>query len=248
MTHTADHQGPADPARLRDEVAAASRALAVAGLTDMVWGHASVRDPAGRGVWMKASGWGFEEVDAERVVLVAPTGEVLDGAGKRHIEYPIHTEIMALRPDVGCVVHTHAPALAAFASLDEPLRAISHDGVPFAKLPRFTRTGALIASGDLGRALADTLGDANGALMPHHGAVTAGPDAPTAVMYAVLLERACRTQLMAMAAGGPRTWSDEAEVAFKNEQIWNPGQLSAGYDYLVRTAPGDRIAPRGTTL
>ena len=219
---------------MRDEVVRASRALAFAGLGDMVWGHASVRDPDGRGAWMKASGWGFEEIDAERVVLVAPSGEVLDGAGKRHLEYPIHTEIMDRRPDVGCVVHTHAPALAAFASLDEPLRPISHDGVPFAQLPRFTVTGALIASADLGHALAQTLGDANAALMPHHGAVTVGPDPATAVMYAVLLERACRTQLTAMAAGGPRTWSDEQETAFKNDQVWNPGQLAAGYRYLTR--------------
>ena len=35
------------------------RALAAAGQADMVWGHPSVRDPEGRGVWMKASGWGF---------------------------------------------------------------------------------------------------------------------------------------------------------------------------------------------
>jgi ribulose-5-phosphate 4-epimerase/fuculose-1-phosphate aldolase len=222
----------ADP--MRDEVVRASHALAVAGLTDMVWGHASVRDPDGRGVWMKAAGWGFEEVDAQRVVLVSPSGDVLDGDGRRHLEYPIHTEIMAQRPEVGCVVHTHAPALAAFASLDEPLRPISHDGVPFARLPRFIRTGALVATSDLGRALAETLGDAHGALMPHHGAVTAGPDAATAVMYAVLLERACRTQLTAMAAGGPRTWSDEEETSFKNEQVWNPTQLAAGYDYLAR--------------
>jgi len=219
---------------VREEVVQAGRALAVAGLSDMVWGHASVRDPDGRGVWIKASGWGFEEVDAERVLLVAPSGDVLDGTGRRHIEYPIHTEIMDRRPDVGAVVHTHAPALAAFASLDEPLRPLSHDGIPFARLARFTRTGALIATAELGRALAETLGDGNAALMPHHGAVTAGPDPATAVMYAVLLERACRTQLMAMAAGGPRTWSDEDETAFKNEQVWNPAQLEAGYRYLLR--------------
>lgn len=36
----------------------ASRALGAAGLSDMVWGHASVRDPDHRGVWMKAYGWG----------------------------------------------------------------------------------------------------------------------------------------------------------------------------------------------
>ena len=218
-----------------EEVVTASAALAVSGLTDMVWGHASVRDPGGNGVWMKASGWGFDEITAERVALVTLEGEVADGAGPRHIEYPIHTEIMAARPEVNCVVHTHAPALAAFASLNCPLRPISHDAVPFERgLPRFTVTGALIANRELGRALADELGDASAILMPNHGAAVAGPDPATAVMYAVLLERACRTQLMAMAAGGPVTWSDPAEAAFKRDQVWNHRQLEAGYQYLVR--------------
>jgi len=39
--------------------AVGNRALAAAGQSDMVWGHASVRDPGGRGAWMKSSGWGF---------------------------------------------------------------------------------------------------------------------------------------------------------------------------------------------
>jgi L-fuculose-phosphate aldolase len=216
----------------------ASQALAAAGLGDMVWGHASVRDPEGRGVWMKSSGWGFEEIDERKVVLVSPAGDVVAGTGKRHLEYPIHTEIIARRPDVGAVVHTHAPALAAFASLDVDLQPLSHDAVPFTypQLPRFTDTGALIATPELGRALAAVLGDANAVLVPNHGAATAGPDIQTAVMYAVLLERACRTQLLALAAGGPRRWSDEAETQFKRDQVWNPGQLHAGWDYLVRRA------------
>ena len=52
-------------------VVRACRALAAAGLTDMVWGHPALRDQDGRGVWMKASGWGFEEITASRVVLVS---------------------------------------------------------------------------------------------------------------------------------------------------------------------------------
>jgi ribulose-5-phosphate 4-epimerase/fuculose-1-phosphate aldolase len=221
---------------VRELVVQASQALAAAGLGDLVWGHASARDPDGRGVWMKASGWGFEEIGQDRVVLVSPQGTVLDGAGRRHLEYPIHTEIMARRPDVGAVVHTHAPTLAAFASLDRALRPISHDAVPFTypQLPRFLGTGALIATPELGRALADGLGQANGILIPCHGAVTVGPDVETAVMYAVLLERACRTQLLALAAGGPATWSDEAETVFKRDQVWNSEQLHAGWHYLVR--------------
>ena len=66
---------------------------------------------------MKCSGWGFEEIDAGRIVLVSAQGEVLAGDGPRHIEYPIHTEIMAARPDVGAVVHTHSAAACAFAAL-----------------------------------------------------------------------------------------------------------------------------------
>lgn len=221
-----------------EQVVRASRALAAAGLTDFVWGHAAVRDPDGRGVWMKASGWGFEEIDTERVLLVSFDGQVLSGTGTRHIEYPIHTEIMRRRGDVGCTVHTHAPALSAFASLGVPLLPMSHDGVLFCDppVPRFTLTGTLIATAGLGTALAGTLGDARACLLPTHGAVTGGPDAATAVMYAVLLERACRTQLMAMAAGEPRVWSDSAEVRAKREYIADPRQQQAAWQYLLRTA------------
>ena len=219
------------------------RALAAAGLTDMVWGHASVRDPDGRGAWMKASGWGFEEVQPDRVLLVSPDGEVLAGRGTRHIEYPIHTEILGRRSDVGCVVHTHAPALSAFASLSVPLLPISHDGVLFCDppVPRFTATGALIATAELGRAVADALAQASACLMPQHGAVSLGPSVEAAVMYAVLLERACRTQLMAMAAGGPQVWSDAGEAQLKRHQVWNGDQLEAGWQYLL--GRGEPMSP-----
>lgn len=185
---------------------------------------------------MKAAGWAFEEIDAERVVLVDPTGSVLSGHGRRHLEFHIHTEIMAARSDVVCVVHTHAATVNAFASLDRDLHPISHDGVPFVypQIPRFTETGALIATPELGQSLAKALGEANAILIPNHGAVTVGPDAATAVMLSVLLESACRTELLAISAGGPRYWSDEHETRFKRDQAWNHTQLDAGWQYLVR--------------
>lgn len=219
-----------------DTVVAASSALATAGLSDLVWGHASVRDPDDRGIWMKAAGWAFEEVDAARVILVDPAGRVLAGEGGRHLEFHIHTQIMEARRDVGCVVHTHSPTVNAFASLARELHPISHDGVPFTypQIPRFTKTGALISTPELGRSLAAALGDADAVLIPNHGSVTVGPDAATAVMLAVLLERACRTELLAVAAGGPEYWSDETETHFKRDQAWNHAQLDAGWRYLLR--------------
>ncbi|HEX8008795.1 MAG TPA: class II aldolase/adducin family protein [Trebonia sp.] len=230
------------PASDGDSVALAvngCRALAAAGQADMVWGHPSVRDPQGRGAWMKASGWGFEEIDASRIVLVSPDGAVVAGDGLRHIEYPIHTEVMAARPDVGAVVHTHSAAACQFAALDVPLRPLDHAGslVCYPDIPRFGLTGGLIKHRDLGRAVAEALGDANAMLLPQHGIVTAGPDIPTAIMTAVLLDRACRTQLTAMAAGPLRVWGSEADTIAKRADVWAPSQIRAGYEYLLRQAP-----------
>jgi ribulose-5-phosphate 4-epimerase/fuculose-1-phosphate aldolase len=221
----------------------ASRALAAAGQTDMVWGHASIRDPGGLGAWMKSAGWGLEEIDAGKIVLVGPDGAVLDsgvaeGGGPRHIEYPIHTEIMAARPDVGSVVHTHSSAANEFAALDVPLRPLDHAGSLFCypDIPRFTLTGGLIKTRELGAALAGALGGAPACLMPQHGIVAVGPDAPAAVMTAVLLDRACRTQLTAMAAGPLRRWGDEEDTVAKRADVWSSRQLRAGWEYLLRRA------------
>src|SRR3984885_10430707 len=150
---------PANAVEAITLAATGNRALAAAGQSDMVWGHASVRDPEGRGVWMKCSGWGFEEVDEQKIVLVTPDGKVLYGLGRRHIEYPIHTEIMARRSDVGAVVHSHSDAANAFSALDVPIRPLNHAGSLFSypDVPRFTLTGGLISTRELGQALAEAL-------------------------------------------------------------------------------------------
>src|SRR3954447_24439166 len=109
--------GPGDPtSALRAEGALGCRVLSLEDQGDLVWGHVSARDPQGRGVWMKASTYGFEEVGAEQVLLVGRDGHVVEGEGRGHAEYAIHTEVMAARPDVGSVVHTHARDAVALAA------------------------------------------------------------------------------------------------------------------------------------
>jgi L-fuculose-phosphate aldolase len=216
----------------------ACEALAAAGQADLIWGHHSLRDEAGRGVWMKAAGWGFEEIDASRIVLVSPSGSVLHGDGRRHIEYPIHTEVLAARPDVGSVVHTHSAAANAFAALEKEFKPLDHAGALFAypQIPRFTLTGGLITTPALGSALATALGDARAMLLPQHGIVAVGKDTPTAVMTAILLDRACQTQLTAMASGPIRRWGAEADTLAKINDAWSDTQINAAWNYLLRRA------------
>lgn len=214
----------------------ACRALAVAGQQDMIWGHAAVRDPKGAGIWIKQSGIGFDEVGYHDVQLVGWDGTLIQGRGRVHVEAHIHLQIMQVRQDVTATVHTHPPAVNAFSSLDEPLRAISHDGVLFAdpQIPRSPLSGDLIADPDRGRALAQALGSHLACLMPRHGLVTAGPTDAEAVMAAVLLTSACDQHLKARAAGEIRSFSDADEISQKKKHAWPPSQITAGYRYLVR--------------
>ncbi|HEY7965469.1 MAG TPA: class II aldolase/adducin family protein [Solirubrobacteraceae bacterium] len=222
---------------LREQVALGCRVLEGEGQGDLVWGHVSARDPAGRGIWMKASALGFGEIGADQVILVSWDGEVLEGDHPRHAEYPIHTELMRARDDVGCVVHTHAPWAVAFASTQAPLLPVSHEPTLFVPpdVARFTLTGDLILTRELGEALAATVGGRNAALMVHHGIVTCGENVPRAVMAAVLLERACRANIRSLAAGGPKTWSSDEEALAKRDHCYGPRQLSAAWEFLVRS-------------
>jgi ribulose-5-phosphate 4-epimerase/fuculose-1-phosphate aldolase len=232
-----------DESEVRQTVCDGGYVLTAAGQSDLIWGHVSARDPAGRGVWMKPAGLGFEEVEAEDALLVSPAGEVLRGSGRRHIEYAIHTEVLSARPDAGAVVHTHAESSIAFAALGVPLRPLSHDGVLVVPpdLARFTGTAGLIQTSQLGQDLARSLGARNAVLIPGHGVVTVGPDVLTAVMTAVLLDRACRVQLSVEAAGGPATWTSDEESLRKRAECWPRAQLEAGYAYLLRQAATRRL-------
>ena len=226
---------------LRELVSLGCRVLGAADQGDLIWGHVSTRDPDGRGVWMKGAGLGFEEVRPADVVLVSWDGEVLAGSGRRHAEYPIHTEVMRARDDVGSVIHTHSPAAVALGALGVPLRAISHEANLFVPpdLARFTDTGDLVLTADLGQRVATALGDRNACLLVNHGIVVAGPDVPTATVSAYLLDRACRMQLTAMSAGGWASWSSPEESLAKREHCYPDPLLQGAWDYLVR-----RLQPR----
>ena len=223
---------------LQEEVAQGCRVLGAAGQSDLVWGHLSARDPHGRGVWMKASTFGFEEITPDRVLLVDGDGQVVQGTGRRHAEYPIHTEIMAARDDVGAVVHTHCASAVALGATGHPLQPLSHEATLFVPpdIARFTQTGDLILTAELGKALAATLGDRNAALMVNHGIVVAAADVRTAVVTTVLLDAACRMQLQVLAAGGAAHWSWEAEALAKRDHCYPDQLVTHAWEFLLRQA------------
>ena len=220
---------------LREVVATGCRVLGENGHDDFIWGHASVRDPSGRGAWLKAAGIGLTEVTPSNVHLVDRSGELIEGDGSLHVEYPIHLEIMAAHPRVGAVVHSHPPYSIALGASGVDLLPVSHPGTLFAAgLSRFDETGDLIVTADLGQRLAQALGDADAMLMVNHGIVTVGTDLPSAVVRAIVLEHACRHQLLTSSFGGKMQWSSPEEAQAKLARIWPDPQIALVWDYLVR--------------
>jgi L-ribulose-5-phosphate 4-epimerase len=228
--------GSASVVELRREVSLGCRILGAEGQDDLVWGHVSARDPGGRGAWMKAAGLGFEEVGPDDVLLVDEEGGVVGGEGRRHSEYPIHTEILLARPDVGAVTHTHPEHAVALAAAGEPLRAVSHAANLFVPpdVPRFTKTANLLRSREQGRDLAEALGDQHAVFLVNHGIVTVGRNVPDAVVRAVLLEQACSVQLKVRGYGGRPSWSSPEESLAKRETIYTEAGLRQVWEYLVR--------------
>jgi L-fuculose-phosphate aldolase len=50
----------------------------------------------------------------------------------------------------------------------------------------------------------------------------------------VLFERACRMNIRALAAGGPKTWSSDEEALAKRDHCYPPPLLRQAWDYFAR--------------
>lgn len=225
-----------------EELAQACRILEMEGHSDMTLGHMSLRDPAGRGVWLKRAGISLGEVmDVEDFVLIDFDGHKLAGSGRVHKEWPIHTKIMEVRPDINVVGHTHPLHACAFSATHEELKAVTHEAVYLGGPPaRYDGTTGLIDTPQLGEDLAAALGDASTVLLRNHGATFVGMSTPIGAMMGIFLEKACRVQLLLMASGFPYTATSPEELAAKRTQVFDTPLVASHWDYFRR-----RLAARG---
>ncbi len=201
---------PGRPARavhgiaLRGKLAAACRVLAAAGHEDFTLGHASAREPGAPRFLLKRSRIGLGETTARDLLLLDLDGHRIEGEGAVPLELPLHAEIFRARPDVNAVVHTHVFQAAAFAAADAEFRMVSQDSVLFADGPRRYDSARLIATPELGRALAAALGPGRLVILRNHGIAAAGATIEEATYLAIAFERSLRLQVAAAAFGPVR--------------------------------------------
>lgn len=219
--------------QLARKVALACNILSLEGHGDITLGHVTAREQGSEYLYMKPKGIGLDEVTARDIIMINLDGKKIAGHRGLHSEYPIHTEICRVRPEINCVIHTHPPFSTALAASDRKLRPVSHEGVLFTNLPVFTDTTELIVKPEQGKAIAAKLGRQKAMLMRNHGVVVAGESVEEAAIYAVLLEKAAKMQFYTELLGAYH-WTSEIEVYRKKEQIYHPQNIKNFWNYFVR--------------
>jgi len=194
------------------ELAEACRILAMEGHGNMTLGHLSIRDPDGRGAWIKRRGISLAEVGGpDDFLLVGYDGKVSAGSRARHDEWPIHTEIYRVRPEIQSVAHTYPFSASVIGATAAPIAAVTREACYFeGRVARYSVTSNLISTTELGRGLAEALGPHYAVLMHNHGAAFCGRNIAECVVVGVMLERVCKA-LVALNASG-LDWSQAREV------------------------------------
>ncbi len=189
--------------KLRIDLAACYRLIALFGWDDLVFTHISVKLPGEEAFLINPYGMLFEEIRASTLVKVDAKGTKLDD--NPHPVNPagfvIHSAIHAVRHDVVCVLHTHTPAGVAVSAQRDGLLPISQQStIALASIGYHDYEGIALRDDEKPR-LQQDLGKNTCLVLRNHGLLTVGASVADAFLYMYNLQRACEIQLLAQSGG-----------------------------------------------
>lgn len=192
--------------KARVDLAACYRLIAHYEMDDILATHISLRAPGSEEHFLiNPYGLLFSQVTASNLVKVDLEGTIVNDSpySINPAGFVIHSAIHAARPDVKCIIHTHTVAGMAVASLRDGLMPLTQKSMRFynrtayhdyeGKADDLDERGRLVAS----------LGNRNTLILRNHGLLVCSPTVGRAFRAMLNLEKACKTQLAAMATGAP---------------------------------------------
>ncbi|WP_405599750.1 MULTISPECIES: aldolase [unclassified Pseudoalteromonas] len=147
-------------------------------------------------------GLGFDEVSAKNLIEVDQDLKPLDGEGMANPANRFHTWIYKEHPEVNCIIHTHPTHIAALSMLEVPLIISQMDTCGLYNDCSFVADWPGVPVGnEEGMLISKALGKNRAVFLAHHGQLVIGKNIEEACNLAILIERAAKLQLLAMAAG-----------------------------------------------
>ncbi|ABE42391.1 class II aldolase/adducin family protein [Polaromonas sp. JS666] len=193
--------------RVREDLAAAYRLVALHGMDDSIYTHISARVPGAHDQFLiNPFGMLFRDITASSLVKIDLEGRILDESpyDVNPAGFTIHSAVHAARHDAACVLHTHTVAGVAVSSLAGGLQPCNQWSLQFYKRVVYHDfEGIALDADERERLVADLGPTARALILRNHGLVTLGRTIAEAFILMLNLERACRVQVAIQSSGSP---------------------------------------------
>jgi ribulose-5-phosphate 4-epimerase/fuculose-1-phosphate aldolase len=231
--------------KIRRDLAAAYRLVALYGWDDLIFTHISARVPGPEHHFLiNPYGMMFEEITASSLVKIGmdglPVGEtkwMVNPAG-----FTIHSAVHEMREDAGCVIHLHTPDGTAVATSRAGLQPLNQTAqLVLADLAYHDYEGVALDHAERPR-LQQDLGTKNMMLLRNHGTLAVGRSVAEAFMRIYFLERACTMQVRTRILGEDDC-KTRPEVIALNADLGSSPAMCALADHLVWPALLRKLRP-----
>ena len=114
---------------------------------------------------------------ADQIVVVSlSSGLPIESGARPSGELPTHLAVYRRRPDVGAIVHTHAPSVTALSVLRRPLPPLIDEMIVYFGGTVEVADYAFTGTDELGANVVAALSDRAGVLLSNHGNLCVGSD------------------------------------------------------------------------
>jgi ribulose-5-phosphate 4-epimerase/fuculose-1-phosphate aldolase len=197
-----------DEWKLRVNLAACYRLVAMYGWSDLIFTHISAKLPesvSGKDHHFLINPYGlmFDEITASSLLKIDLQGKQINESSfyVNHAGFVIHSTIHEARHDAVCVLHTHSRAGVAVSAQKEGLLPISQQSsLLLSSLAYHDYEGLAVHDDERDRLKAD-LGDNKYMILRNHGLLTVGCSVSDAFLAMYFLETSCQIQISAQAGG-----------------------------------------------
>ncbi len=156
----------------------------------------------------------YDVMTAEQVVVYDMlTGRTVDSTNQPSYELPMHLGVYRGRPDVGAIVHTHAPFVTTLSVLRRKLPPVIDEMVLYFGGTIEVTDYAFTGTEAVGKNVLRALGDRTGVILANHGNVCVGNDLAQALHVAITMESTARVYVQALQVGEPQRLPTEAITA-----------------------------------
>jgi ribulose-5-phosphate 4-epimerase/fuculose-1-phosphate aldolase len=191
--------------KLRVDLAACYRLIALYGWSDLVFTHVSAKLPGpDEHFLINPYGAMFDEITASSLVKVDVQGNRVDDSPFmiNPAGFTIHSAVHAARHDVGCVLHVHTANGIAVSAQKAGVLPLSQQSIfVLSSLGYHDYEGVALRDDEKPR-LVKSLGNNVFLMLRNHGLLTVGGSIADAFLSMYVFESTCAIQLRAQSTGG----------------------------------------------